>query len=222
MPPSSCRTTTCACWPPLLREARPDLRLVHFAHTPFATPEWLHMLPAGPRHELLEGLAAHHACGFHTARWAEDFEACCEVAGVTPPQRFVAPLGPDAGDIGGVARSAACDAALVELEDAIGDRSLIVPGRPHRAVQEPAARLRRLRGTARGRPVARPSRVRRARVPVAASASPPTTTTAARSRAGSTTSTTGSAPRPGSRSSTTTPTTSPVRSPPCGATTSCS
>jgi len=111
---------------PLLREARPDLRLVHFAHTPFATPEWLHMLPAGPRHELLEGLAAHHACGFHTARWAEDFEACCEVAGVTPPQRFVAPLGPDAGDIGGVAGSAACDAALDELEGAVGDRSLIV------------------------------------------------------------------------------------------------
>ena len=58
-----------------LRERRPDLRCVHFSHTPFAPPEWLGALPAPAVRELLEGLAAHRACGFHTQRWADDFTA---------------------------------------------------------------------------------------------------------------------------------------------------
>jgi hypothetical protein len=39
------------------------------------------------------GLAAHHACGFHSARWEADFRASCR-AGRVAPATFVAPLGP--------------------------------------------------------------------------------------------------------------------------------
>ncbi|HKE72938.1 MAG TPA: trehalose-6-phosphate synthase, partial [Acidimicrobiales bacterium] len=49
-----------------LAERRPDLAAVHFSHTPFATPTWLRVLPEHIAGELLAGLAAHRACGFHT------------------------------------------------------------------------------------------------------------------------------------------------------------
>jgi trehalose 6-phosphate synthase len=111
---------------PHLRRHRPDLRLVHFAHTPFAGPDLLRVLPRDASAEMLEGLADHHACGFHTRRWARSFEASCrELAGVEP-RTFVAPLAPDADDIGGVAASDACAAALSELDAAVGDRALLV------------------------------------------------------------------------------------------------
>jgi trehalose 6-phosphate synthase len=111
---------------PRLREARPDLRLVHFAHTPFAPPQWLRYLPEPVRAELLEGLAAHHACGFHTARWAHDFEACAQVAGVAPPPTFVAPLGPDVRDLAATVGSEACRSAAADLAQRVGDRSFVV------------------------------------------------------------------------------------------------
>src|SRR5690606_14110369 len=60
---------------PRLAAARGDLRLVHFSHTPFAPPVWLRPLPGAASRELLEGMAAHHACGFHTTRWADDYRA---------------------------------------------------------------------------------------------------------------------------------------------------
>src|SRR5690606_16604298 len=61
----------------LLAERRPDLAAVHFSHTPFATPDWLRVLPAHVAGELLAGLAAHRACGFHAERWVDDFRASC-------------------------------------------------------------------------------------------------------------------------------------------------
>ena len=111
---------------PMVTARRPDLRTVHFSHTPFAPPDQLRVLPDAYRLELLEGMAGHHACGFHTRRWAAEFEASCADAGVTPPATFVAPLAPDADDIGAVAGSPACDAALAEIERWLGDRRLIV------------------------------------------------------------------------------------------------
>lgn len=109
-----------------VRQARPDLRLVHFAHTPFAPPVHLRTLPAVARHELLEGLAAFHACGFHTTRWAGDFAASCADAGVAPPPTFVAPLGPDPADLAATIGSDACRAAAVDLEEQVGDRAFLV------------------------------------------------------------------------------------------------
>jgi hypothetical protein len=53
-----------------LGRLRPDLRTVHFTHTPFADPSVLRMLPTAVGTELLSSMAAFGACGFHTERWA--------------------------------------------------------------------------------------------------------------------------------------------------------
>ncbi len=111
---------------PVLRERRPDLALVHFSHTPFAPPHWLRWLPAVAGAELMAGLAAHDACGFHSARWEADFLACCGDAGVDAPRTFVAPLGPDRDDLEAVASGAACASAAADLEGLVGDRAFIV------------------------------------------------------------------------------------------------
>ena len=90
---------------PTLAETRPDLRLVHFAHTPFAAPDLFGVLPDDVGTELLAGLAAHHACGFHTERWADSFADCCERVLGRRPTTFVSPLAPDPADIRAVAAS---------------------------------------------------------------------------------------------------------------------
>ncbi|MCU1484929.1 MAG: alpha,alpha-trehalose-phosphate synthase (UDP-forming) [Actinomycetia bacterium] len=109
-----------------LAAARPDLALVHFHHTPFASPDAFRVLPVDAGEELLRGLAAFRACGFHNARWAAAFEACCaEVLGTTPAT-FVTPAEADADDIRAVAASAACATAGAALEEAVHDRRFIV------------------------------------------------------------------------------------------------
>ncbi|MEQ1787911.1 MAG: trehalose-6-phosphate synthase [Acidimicrobiales bacterium] len=108
-----------------LRDRRPDLRCVHFSHTPFALPVWLGALPAAATDELLAGMAAHVACGFHTQRWADDFAACAlDLAGLHP-RTFVSPLASDPDDIRGIAASAECAAALGALEAVVGERAVI-------------------------------------------------------------------------------------------------
>ena len=111
---------------PALAEARPDLRTVHFSHTPFATPNLLRVLPTDVRRELLHGMAGHTACGFHTARWAVAFEACCRDEIGSVPRTFVSPLSSDHADLQSVAASDACAAALAELDMQVGDRQLVL------------------------------------------------------------------------------------------------
>jgi trehalose 6-phosphate synthase len=108
-----------------LAEQRPDLDAVHFSHTPFATPTWLRVLPDHIAAELLSGLAAHRACGFHSQRWADDFTACCREVLALAPHTFVSPLAADADDVRGAAASAECDAALAEIEVEVGDRLVV-------------------------------------------------------------------------------------------------
>jgi trehalose 6-phosphate synthase len=108
-----------------LRSSRPDLTCVHFSHTPFAPPAWLDELPTAVHRELLEGMAAHAACGFHTERWAADFTASArELAGLDP-RTFVSPLASDPTDIRGVAAGTECAARLAELEARVGDLAVI-------------------------------------------------------------------------------------------------
>ena len=108
-----------------LAEQRPDLDAVHFSHTPFATPTWLRVLPDHIAAELLSGLAAHTACGFHSQRWADDFAACCHEVLALAPRTFVSPLAADAADVSGAARLPACDEALAEIEAEVGDRLVV-------------------------------------------------------------------------------------------------
>lgn len=108
-----------------LAAARPDLRAVHFNHTPFCSPAGLRVLPADVTHELMSGLAGFTACGFHSQRWADDFSACArEVLGAAPPT-FVAPAATDHDDIARVAASDECAREFNELNERIGDRHFI-------------------------------------------------------------------------------------------------
>lgn len=110
---------------PLLRAERPDLRTVHFSHTPFAPPHLMRVLPHDLAVELLTGMAGHDACGFHSARWADDFRnSCREIAGIEPTT-FVSPLAPDAADIRATATSERCQAEVDRIDDELGDRFLI-------------------------------------------------------------------------------------------------
>ena len=110
----------------LVADRRPDLRLVHFSHTPFAPPDTWRVLPVDLGRELLEGMAAHRACGFHSRRWADAFTACCAEQLGRRPTTFVAPLAPDPDDIGAVAAGDACNAALAELDRAVAGRAFVV------------------------------------------------------------------------------------------------
>lgn len=109
-----------------LRQLRPDLRTVHFHHTPFAGPDSMSMLPASVVKTLLEGLAGHDACGFHSERWANNFQHCCaEFIGRVPPT-FVSAAAPYVGDLRRVAGSLECARAAEDLRARVAGRKLIV------------------------------------------------------------------------------------------------
>jgi trehalose 6-phosphate synthase len=109
-----------------LAVARPDLRTAHFNHTPFSPPAGLRVLPADVAHELLSGLAGFGACGFHSRRWAECFEACAEEFLGGAPPTFVAPAATDHDSIAKVAAGDECARELALLDEQVGDRHLIV------------------------------------------------------------------------------------------------
>ncbi len=109
-----------------LATERPDLACVHFHHTPFAPPDWLRPLPEAHARELLQGLAKHRACGFHTARWAGDFAASAhDLLGLSQVSTFVSPLASDPDDIRATAASPACAKALDSLDAEVGDVQVI-------------------------------------------------------------------------------------------------
>ncbi len=108
-----------------LAEHRRDLVPVHFSHTPFAPPVWLKVLPDHVAEELLSGLCAFRACGFHTQRWADDFVASCRELLALTPRTFVSPLPANADDVRSTATAAACDDALADIDAVVGDRLVI-------------------------------------------------------------------------------------------------
>jgi len=113
--------------PAALAAQRPDLRIAMFLHTPWCAPTELSVLPETVTTAILEGMAGDGLpVGFHSQRWARAFEACCRELLGRPASTFVAPAAPDADDTIGVARSAACDAALGDLEAYLGDRRFVV------------------------------------------------------------------------------------------------
>ncbi|WP_427920899.1 alpha,alpha-trehalose-phosphate synthase (UDP-forming) [Streptomyces sp. cg40] len=68
--------------PGMLRELRPDLRIGHFSHTPWAPVEYFAMLPDDIQVRLMEGLLGADRVAFLTWRWATAFESC--VQGLDP------------------------------------------------------------------------------------------------------------------------------------------
>jgi len=112
--------------PGLLARLRPDVRTVHFTHTPFAEPGMLRVLPTAVARELLEGMAGARACGFHTARWESCFLACCADAGVSAPRTYVSPLTPAQDHLAERAASPECVAAGERLEELLRGRRMVL------------------------------------------------------------------------------------------------
>ncbi|WP_224281336.1 trehalose-6-phosphate synthase [Streptomyces sp. LS1784] len=141
--------------PALLREARPDLRIGHFSHTPWAPPEYYRLLPDDVARAVLTGILGADRAGFLTHRWARAFAACCEdllkatvdydaltvtfdgrttlprpSAGGTPIRRTtrlgVHALGADADFLRERAHRPDVDERLAALREAVGDRRTIV------------------------------------------------------------------------------------------------
>jgi trehalose 6-phosphate synthase len=110
-----------------LRELRPDLRVVHFTHTPFAGPDDFSLLPTDIGEALCRALASGPA-GFHTKRWADAYRLSARAAlgrRASVPAPFAASLGPDVAALEESAASAEARAATRALDDAVGDRLVI-------------------------------------------------------------------------------------------------
>lgn len=111
----------------MLAPKRPDLRMVHFSHTPFATPDALRVLPDSVVDELLTGMAGNVACGFHSPRWAECFTSAFTERGLgAPPAVFVAPLVPAADDMAELAASEAGQDGHRWLDEQLAGRRMIL------------------------------------------------------------------------------------------------
>ncbi|BCL28913.1 trehalose-6-phosphate synthase [Streptomyces aurantiacus] len=63
--------------PRMLRELRPDLRIGHFSHTPWAPPDYFRLLPDDIAAKLLDGILGADRAAFLTQRWADAFTDCC-------------------------------------------------------------------------------------------------------------------------------------------------
>jgi trehalose 6-phosphate synthase len=126
--------------PAMLRAERPDLRIAHFSHTPWAPPEYFSLLPDEVAHEVLEGILASDHAGFLTGRWASAFMDCCEAllgavvdrAGrtVTHEGRTtrigVHGLGVDGEALWARACEPDVESHMAALREQVGDRRLIV------------------------------------------------------------------------------------------------
>ncbi|MGP4046422.1 alpha,alpha-trehalose-phosphate synthase (UDP-forming) [Streptomyces sp. 2A115] len=63
--------------PRMLRELRPDLRIGHFSHTPWAPPDYFRLLPDDIAAQVLGGILGADRAAFLTQRWADAFTDCC-------------------------------------------------------------------------------------------------------------------------------------------------
>ncbi|MFC9115240.1 trehalose-6-phosphate synthase [Streptomyces sp. NPDC057092] len=109
--------------PGMLRELRPDLRIGHFSHTPWAPPEYFAMLPDDIARQVLRGMLGADRLGFLTRRWADAFTACCErFAGGPGDTRIgVHGLGADADFLRARSHEADVDERMAALKEEIGE-----------------------------------------------------------------------------------------------------
>jgi trehalose 6-phosphate synthase len=123
--------------PGMLRTRRPDLRIGHFSHTPWAPPDYYRLLPDDVAAEVLTGILGADRAAFLTRRWAESFAACAaDVLGasvlrdggsltVTHQGRTtrlgVHPLGADADFLRERSHRADVDERIAALRQAVGE-----------------------------------------------------------------------------------------------------
>ena len=114
--------------PGFLGASRPDLRIVHFSHTPFCGPNSIRVLPDDVGADLCSSMASVR-CGFHTNRWAGAYEASVRtVLGPDAPfaGAFASPLAPDEPALREVAESEGAQRAAAELDELVGGRALLL------------------------------------------------------------------------------------------------
>ncbi|MCW2657838.1 MAG: trehalose-6-phosphate synthase [Jatrophihabitans sp.] len=112
--------------PRMLRELRPDVRIGHFTHTPWVSPDDFAMLPDDVAHAVIDGMLGADVLGFHTERWAQLFRDTAQaVVGADATGVRAFPLGTDADEMHKLGRRRSVDSALRVLEDVVGDRLLI-------------------------------------------------------------------------------------------------
>ncbi|WP_045305214.1 alpha,alpha-trehalose-phosphate synthase (UDP-forming) [Saccharothrix sp. ST-888] len=131
--------------PTQLRAFRPDLRIGHFSHTPWAPPEYYRMLPDDVAEAVLTGILGADRAAFLTLRWALAFADCCEaVLGATVDRDAltvtcagrttrlgVHGLGADADFLRSRSHQPDVDARLATLREAVGHSA---DGAPRRTV----------------------------------------------------------------------------------------
>ncbi|MFI0538842.1 trehalose-6-phosphate synthase [Streptomyces sp. WSLK1-3] len=108
--------------PGMLRELRPDLRIAHFSHTPWAPVEYFRMLPDDIAAQVLRGMLGADRLGFLTRRWADAFTACAtECAdGLGETRIGVHGLGADADFLRARSHEADVEERIVALREEIG------------------------------------------------------------------------------------------------------
>lgn len=117
--------------PRMLRRLRPDLRIGHFSHTPWAPPDYFRLLPDDIAAELLTGILGADRAAFLTERWADAFRDCCHAVlgpGIPSGTRIgVHGLGADADFLRERAHQEDVAERMAALREEIGpDRRTIV------------------------------------------------------------------------------------------------
>jgi trehalose 6-phosphate synthase len=124
--------------PRLLRDLRPDLRIAHFSHTPWAPVDYFRILPDDIGREALLGMLGADHAGFHSARWARAFAECCvELLGAEYDGQVVTydghrtrlgvhPLGVDAAALRERGHQHDVDTRLAAIRSKLEDRKAIV------------------------------------------------------------------------------------------------
>ncbi|MEU3824752.1 trehalose-6-phosphate synthase [Streptomyces sp. SID161] len=117
--------------PRMLRRLRPDLRIGHFSHTPWAPPDYFRLLPDDIAAELLTGILGADRAAFLTERWADAFRDCCHAVlgpGIPSGTRIgVHGLGADADFLRARAHEEDVAERMAALREEIGaDRRTIV------------------------------------------------------------------------------------------------
>ncbi|WP_094217120.1 alpha,alpha-trehalose-phosphate synthase (UDP-forming) [Streptomyces diastatochromogenes] len=111
--------------PRMLRRLRPDLRIGHFSHTPWAPPDYFRLLPDDIAAELLTGILGADRAAFLTQRWADAFTDCCHAVlgpGIPSGTRIgVHGLGADADFLRERAHRPDVDERMAALREEIGE-----------------------------------------------------------------------------------------------------
>ncbi|WP_399886285.1 trehalose-6-phosphate synthase [Streptomyces sp. BBFR51] len=108
--------------PGMLRELRPDLRIGHFSHTPWAPVDYFRLLPDDIAEQVLRGMLGADRLGFLTRRWADAFTACCDavVGGLGGTEIGVHGLGADADFLRERSHEADVEERMAALRQEIG------------------------------------------------------------------------------------------------------